>query len=103
MGKGLQCELKGFKMPRAKPEEMRAPRIVRIGIIQHGLVVPTSEPIRVQRDEIHKKIASYIEHAAACGANIVCMQELWSKYCKTENKIEECKVSKIEIALKIAY
>ncbi|XP_014230616.1 beta-ureidopropionase-like [Trichogramma pretiosum] len=78
MDKDLQCELKGYKLPRAKPEEMRAPRIVRVGIIQHGLVLPISDPIKAQRDEIHKKLVRYIEHAAASGVNIVCMQELWT-------------------------
>lgn len=61
-------------------EQLRPPRIVRVAIIQNTIVLPTTEPIRDQRDAIHKKIAKYVEHAAACGANIVCLQEGWREY-----------------------
>jgi hypothetical protein len=33
----------------------------------------------IQISGLHKRIAAIIENAAACGANIVCMQEAWSK------------------------
>ncbi|XP_058800695.1 beta-ureidopropionase-like [Phymastichus coffea] len=73
------CELKGYRMGGAVEEQQRAPRLVRVAVIQHSLAVATSEPVRAQRDEIHRKVVGYIEHAAAkCGANVVCMQELWT-------------------------
>ncbi|XP_014212564.1 beta-ureidopropionase-like [Copidosoma floridanum] len=75
--KGVQCDLKGFKMGGAVEEQLRPPRIVRVAVIQNSIVLPTTEPIREQRDAIHKKICKYIEHAASCGANIVCLQEGW--------------------------
>ncbi|XP_014212563.1 beta-ureidopropionase-like [Copidosoma floridanum] len=75
---GVQCELKGFKIGGAIEEQLRPPRIVRVAVIQNSIVLPTTEPIREQRDAIHKKICKYIEHAASCGANVVCMQELWT-------------------------
>ena len=67
-------------MGGAIEEQLRPPRIVRVAIIQNSIVLPTTEPIREQRDAIYKKITKYIEHAASCGANIVCMQEGWREY-----------------------
>ena len=77
---GLQCELKGYKLGGALKEQLRPPRIVRVAVIQNSLVLPTTAPIQDQRAALHDKITKYIEHAAACGVNIICMQELWSKY-----------------------
>ncbi|XP_011501490.1 PREDICTED: beta-ureidopropionase-like [Ceratosolen solmsi marchali] len=78
LDKNLQCEIKGYKMGGARAEQLRDPRIVRVGLIQNTIVLPTSEPIADQRKAIHDKVGKYIEHAAKCGANIVCMQELWT-------------------------
>jgi beta-ureidopropionase len=80
LDKNLQCELKGYKLGGAEPEQLRNPRIIRVGVIQHKLVLPTTEPVADQRNAIHDKVGKYIEHAAKCGANVVCMQELWSKF-----------------------
>lgn len=33
----------------ASPEQLRAPRIVRIGLVQHGIVEPTTAPYAEQR------------------------------------------------------
>jgi beta-ureidopropionase len=60
-------------------EDLRKPRIVRIGAIQHSLVEPTSAPVGVQRDRIFEKVGKMIDAAAADKVNILCLQELWSE------------------------
>ena len=79
LDKGLNCDVKGYKMGGAITEQLRRPRIVRVAIIQHKIVLPTTAPIRDQRDAIFKTITAYIDHAAKGCANVVCMQEGWSK------------------------
>jgi hypothetical protein len=78
--KGVNCELKGYRMGGAIEEQLRPPRIVRVAIVQNSIVLPTTDPLREQREAIHKKIIKYVEHAATCGANIVCLQEGWREY-----------------------
>ncbi|XP_011501491.1 PREDICTED: beta-ureidopropionase-like [Ceratosolen solmsi marchali] len=73
-----KCEVVGWHLGGARAEQLRDPRIVRVGLIQNTIVLPTSEPIADQRKAIHDKVGKYIEHAAKCGANIVCMQETWT-------------------------
>lgn len=73
-------EVKGWRIASSITEQTRAPRIVRVGIIQHSVVLPTDSPINEQRDAIHDKISKYVEHAANCRVNIVCLQEAWSKF-----------------------
>lgn len=41
-------DLQGYQF-RAAAEQMRPPRIVRIGLIQHGIVKPTTAPFLEQR------------------------------------------------------
>lgn len=41
-------DLQGYQF-KAAAEQMRAPRIVRIGLIQHGIVKPTTAPFLEQR------------------------------------------------------
>lgn len=73
-------EIQGYKF-RAPEEELRSPRVVRIAGIQSKTPLPTTASLKDQRDAIHNKIAKIIEAAHHCGVNIVCMQELWRKYC----------------------
>jgi beta-ureidopropionase len=63
----------------ALKEDLRKPRIVRIGAIQHSLAEPTTAPVGVQREKIFEKIGKMIEAAAADSVNVLCLQELWSE------------------------
>lgn len=54
-------------------------RIVRVGVIQHQIVLPTSAPIIEQRNAIYKKIGKIISLAAEVNVNILCLQEAWRK------------------------
>lgn len=74
----MNLELKGYSFD-AQLEDTRAPRRVRVGLIQNTIVLPTSDPISAQRDALLEKIGKIIEIAHKCGVNIVCMQEAWSK------------------------
>lgn len=65
----------------AIPEDLRKPRIVRIGAVQTSIVKPTTAPVSQQRNAIFDKIGKIIEAAAADNVNILCLQELWSKFC----------------------
>lgn len=64
----------------ALTEDLRQPRLVRIGAVQHSIVKPTSANIGEQRKAIFEKVGKIIEAAAADGVNILCLQEFWSEF-----------------------
>jgi len=68
--------IKSYKFDAIK-EDLRKPRIVRIGATQTSLAAPTTEPVGVQRQKIFEKVAKIIEAAANENVNILCLQELW--------------------------
>lgn len=72
-----EFELKGYAF-EARREEIRPPRIVRVGAIQNKIVLPTTALIAEQRDALHKKIGDIAEVAALSGVNILCLQEAWN-------------------------
>ncbi|XP_037513834.1 beta-ureidopropionase isoform X1 [Rhipicephalus sanguineus] len=69
-------ELKGYKMT-AEKEETRPPRVVRLGLVQNRIVLPTTEPVAAQREALHRRIETIVEAAALCGVNVICFQETW--------------------------
>lgn len=71
-------ELAGYQFSAA-PEQERDPRIVRIGLVQNKIVLPTSAPIAEQRDALHRRIGDITDAAAKCGVNVICYQEAWSE------------------------
>ncbi|XP_045538762.1 beta-ureidopropionase-like [Papilio machaon] len=62
----------------AKIEQIRPARIVKIGVIQHSIVLPTDQPISLQKAAIFEKVKVIIETAGEEGVNILCLQELWN-------------------------
>lgn len=60
-------------------EDLRKPRVVRIGAVQTSIAASTSAPVSVQREKVFEKIGKIIEAAAADNVNILCLQELWSE------------------------
>jgi len=58
-------------------EQLTPPRIVRIGLIQNSIVLPTTEPIHTQYLAIQNKIEKIIDAAGAMGVNVLCLQETW--------------------------
>jgi len=70
-------ELKGYRFS-ADAEDVRPARIVRVGLIQNSIVLPTDHPVSAQRDALLNKIGKIITTAYESGVNIVCMQEAWN-------------------------
>ncbi|KAI4367190.1 hypothetical protein MLD38_022953 [Melastoma candidum] len=61
----------------ADKEVLREPRVVRVGLIQNSIVLPTTAPFSDQKGAIHEKVKPMIEAAGASGVNILCLQEAW--------------------------
>jgi beta-ureidopropionase len=70
-------EVKAFEFTAAK-EQKRAPRIVRMGLIQHSIVLPTVASVQDQYLAIQEKIRNIIEAAALLKVNVLCLQEAWT-------------------------
>ena len=73
----MSLELKGYRFT-AEAEDLRPARIVRVGVIQNSIVLPTDHPVSAQRDALLERIGQIIVMAHQSGVNIVCMQEAWS-------------------------
>ncbi|KAG8455850.1 hypothetical protein GDO86_001880 [Hymenochirus boettgeri] len=73
--RGFELQGYGFE---AAVEQTRRPRIVRVGLIQNKIQLPTSAPVTEQISSLHKHISDIVEVAAMCGVNIVCFQEAWT-------------------------
>lgn len=67
-------DLQAYRFSAAE-EQLRAPRLVRIALLQNAIAAPTTAPYSDQRDAIHARIRELITAAAAAGANIACLQE----------------------------
>ncbi|XP_049767328.1 beta-ureidopropionase [Schistocerca cancellata] len=76
LAKNHDFEIKGYTF-EAQPEQLRNPRLVRVGLVQNRIVLPTNAPIAEQRDALHRRIATIVEAAAISGVNILCLQESW--------------------------
>ncbi|XP_072938376.1 beta-ureidopropionase-like [Epargyreus clarus] len=71
-------DIASYEFP-SQVEHTRRPRIVRVGIIQHSIAIPTDIfPIDKQREAIFVKVRKMIETGVNEGANIICLQEAWS-------------------------
>ncbi|KAJ8285769.1 hypothetical protein GJAV_G00030730 [Gymnothorax javanicus] len=70
-------ELQGYRF-EAHPEQLRQPRIVRVGLVQNTIVLPTDAPVMEQITALHKRVGEMVEVAAMCGVNVVCFQEAWT-------------------------
>jgi beta-ureidopropionase len=60
-------------------EDIRKPKIVKIGAIQNSIVAPTTSPIQIQLRSLYEKIGNMIDAAGVDGVNVLCMQEAWSE------------------------
>ena len=78
LAKEVGVELKGYVFT-ARKEDLRRPRIVRVGLIQNSVDIPTTAPIHVQRDALHEKVSNILRVASAAGVNVICFQEAWSR------------------------
>ncbi|XP_060105665.1 beta-ureidopropionase [Heteronotia binoei] len=70
-------ELLGYGF-QAESEQLRQPRVVRVGLIQNKIPLPTDAPVAEQVAALHKRIEEIVEVAAMCKVNVVCFQEAWT-------------------------
>ncbi|XP_060804471.1 beta-ureidopropionase-like [Amyelois transitella] len=70
-------QVEGYSFEAAK-EEIRRPRVVKIGLIQHSIVLPTDKPPREQREAVFDKMRRIVEIAGTEGVQILCLAEAWS-------------------------
>ena len=77
IAKKLDFDLVGYKIGAA-PEELRHPRIVRIGAIQNAIKAPTTAPVATQLQAIHDWAREIIHAAHLSGVNVLGLQELWN-------------------------
>lgn len=62
----------------AAPEQRRAPRIVRVGVIQTQIVEPTDAPVETQFQALLSRTEKLIHAAGAMGVNVLGLQEAWT-------------------------
>jgi len=77
MSKEFHFEIQAHKFG-AIPEQFRPPRIVKLGIIQNSIVLPTTAPLKDQYLAIQAKMERMLDAAGAMGVNVVCLQETWT-------------------------
>ncbi|XP_058014271.1 beta-ureidopropionase isoform X3 [Ahaetulla prasina] len=70
-------ELQGHKF-EAAPEQLRQPRLVRVGLIQNKIPLATDAPVAEQVTALHSRIQEIVEVAEICGVNVICFQEAWT-------------------------
>nr|XP_010933708.1 beta-ureidopropionase isoform X1 [Elaeis guineensis] len=61
----------------ADKELLRQPRIVRVGLIQNSIALPTTAHFADQKKAIMQKVKPIIDAAGASGVNVLCLQEAW--------------------------
>ncbi|KAJ4778544.1 Beta-ureidopropionase [Rhynchospora pubera] len=74
---------------KADKEMLREPRVVRVGLIQNSISLPTTAHYADQKKAIMDKIKPMIDAAGASGVNILCLQEAWMMpfaFCTREKK-----------------
>ena len=70
-------QVKAYQFP-STPEQKRAPRITRVGVIQNQVIEPTTAPVQKQFDAIADRVESLIHAAGELGTNVLCLQEAWT-------------------------
>ncbi|EPS64856.1 hypothetical protein M569_09922, partial [Genlisea aurea] len=81
-------DLQAFRF-EADEESVRDARLVRVGLIQNSIALPTTASVADQKHAIFQKLAPIINAAAAFGVNILCLQEAWMMpfaFCTREKK-----------------
>ncbi|MEZ4320895.1 MAG: nitrilase-related carbon-nitrogen hydrolase [Myxococcota bacterium] len=62
----------------AASEQRRAPRLVRIGVIQNQIVAPTDAPVLDQYQALADRTEEMIHIAGRMGVNVLGLQEAWT-------------------------
>ncbi|KAK4845293.1 hypothetical protein QYF36_003205 [Acer negundo] len=81
-------DLQAFRFCADK-EILREPRVVRVGLIQNSIALPTTAHFSEQKRAIFQKLKLIIDAAGASGVNILCLQEAWTMpfaFCTREKR-----------------
>jgi beta-ureidopropionase len=70
-------DVAAYRFP-STPEQRRAPRVVRVGVIQTQIVEPTNAPVETQFQAILARTEKLIHAAGAMGVNVLGLQEAWT-------------------------
>jgi len=73
----LDVEVKSYKIP-CEQEQLRPPRVVKVGAIQNKIILSTDKPVAEQKKALEQRIKDIIELAALENVNVICLQELWT-------------------------
>ena len=75
----LNFEIKHYSMVKNSLEESRRTRrLVRIGVIQNQIVLPTDRPVEEQFIALRDRIGEIAKVAGEMGVNVLAMQEAWT-------------------------
>lgn len=83
-------EIRGYQF--LAEEESRPRRIVRVGLVQNTIVLPTTADVHEQIKALHNRISDFCAAAHDVKVNILCLQEAWTMpfaFC-TREKIPWC-------------
>ncbi|XP_066149186.1 beta-ureidopropionase [Euwallacea fornicatus] len=75
--KGLSFELKAYGIP-CPEEQLRSPKIVRVGLFQHQIPLPATSKIQNMKEAMFKMAKEVIHTAAQMDVNVFCFQEAWN-------------------------
>lgn len=75
-----KIEVVSCKFKACEIEQMRPPRLVKVGIFQQKCPVAFSYPVRKVKTEMYTLAMDAIKVAAKGGVKIFCLQQAWSKY-----------------------
>eukprot|EP00240_Pyramimonas_obovata_P004855 CAMPEP_0118922146 /NCGR_PEP_ID=MMETSP1169-20130426/1171_1 /TAXON_ID=36882 /ORGANISM="Pyramimonas obovata, Strain CCMP722" /LENGTH=395 /DNA_ID=CAMNT_0006862973 /DNA_START=99 /DNA_END=1286 /DNA_ORIENTATION=+ len=76
LAKTNDFDLQGYKFGAAT-EQMRKPRVVKVGIIQNAVTHPSTAPFLEQAEGIRERIRIILDAAGESGVKIACLQEAW--------------------------
>jgi len=78
-GEKHNFEIKYYSMVKnVQEEQLRKRRVVKIGVIQNSIAIPTDRPVKEQYDSIVEKVMNMIHVAGKMGVNVLCLQEAWN-------------------------
>lgn len=77
LAQSYNFEVKAYTIP-CPEEQIRNPRIFKIGLFQNEIPIPATSKIHAMRNAMFKMATEAIEVAAKMNVNIFCFQEAWN-------------------------
>eukprot|EP00959_Pyramimonas_sp_CCMP1952_P468702 9493672-Pyramimonas_sp.AAC.1 len=89
LAKAKDFDLQAYKFGAAM-EQMRKPRVVKVGLIQNAVTHPSTAPFLEQAEGIRERIRIMLDAAGEAGVKIACLQEAWPMpfaFCTREKQV----------------